>query len=970
VKLLVKEIKFTQNNVSDRFTDGTLLAELSQQLITKQTSLAAIPPIRVVNFRGTWWTLDNRRLRVFNNAFVNEIEVVVCDLKDPAIAREFHSKRTNKSLDSGGEVRLTRATASNDQHFEQGAFVFTRKVLNWTVEQIQNKSLVISQDDEPLEKQWFGANRYYQSFLPLILEEARAIIHAGLEAVETDKKPLLELNIKTKKFSNNPENPSVLTFERKINSNEIQFKPSDVLLLRSATKKEICFIAFVGYLKTEDVKRIQVKAVVDQFFYIVDSDLFEDGAEWNATLLGSVVTQLRMYEVCTLVPQPPFLTEIYEGELEKTTQDDGASNSFSSSMEYVTSQLSNLATANAWDDEELIEQTNDTRLNASQEKAIKQFLQIEQGIQLVQGPPGTGKTTTIVELLKRLVQRGERVLVCAPSNKAVQLLAERFVEKNPATPVALAGVEDKLPEDKRLQQIFIHTWGKTLNEEITDIHSRLWELVPEKINQENVSSPIRLLQQIEADFLNTLHRINFHQLNIIKNPVQEQADFQLASEKYQRLLILYQSNGVDLETFVQQGKSLLSQMERILNNLQINLLRCMDDDAEQGLEGQLLNQAKIVFSTLSVAGRSQLRKMNSVTTLIVDEAGQAVEAETLIPFAALPKKCLLIGDTKQLPATVISTKAEQLNFGRSMLWRLLEDCQQPYSLLTIQYRMHPSIRHWPSERFYAGKMIDHESIVSGSRQLSGIATADAYLHPYAMIDVNGREEKRGNSFVNLQEAETISLLLMQLQQQYQIDVVARVGIITFYKGQADLLNQRLQTKYRGIKIQTVDGFQGGECDFIIISFVRSNPQGTVGFLKDFRRLNVALTRARFSLIMVGNAVTLAEKDETLADLITHLKEQKKIFSAERVRSQSQMPDQSSYGSNSSNWRSSSSALPSSSSSSSNWRSTSSDAASADADSRQRSSSRKTPCRFFNGKPNSCRAGLDCTFSHEQGGLRR
>jgi flagellar biosynthesis GTPase FlhF len=971
VKLFVKDIKFTQNNISDRFTDGTSLTELSQQIIYKQINPNAIPPIRVVNFRGMWWALDNRRLRVFKSAFIREIEVTVCELSDPNVSREFHNKRTNKTIDGGGELRLVKATANNDQHFEQGAFVFTRKVLNWSIEQARNENLIISRDEDPIKKEWFGINSYYRSFLDLILEEARAIIHAGLDAKETQKTPPIELTIKISKFPNNSENPATLTFERKTNFKDIQIKPNDVFLLQSATKKEVQFIALAGYLKTDDIRRVQMKAVVEQAFYFFDSKLFEEGSEWHAFYLGSVVTQLRMYEVCMLAPEPPFIKAIYRGDLKNAEQDDddkaSDSSSSSSSMEFVTAQLSSLSTnvSNDNDDDNVRQQTSTIdQLNESQESVVRKFLQIKEGIQLVQGPPGTGKTTTTVALLSRLVQQGERVLVCAPSNKAVQLLAEHFVAKNPNTSVALAGVEDKLPEDERLQKIFIHTWGKKLNEEITDLLAQLWEIVPEAIKQEKTKNAIKQLEDINAKFLTIIEKIQFHKIRIIDNETKERINFTTASDNYRQLLNLYESGSVFLEKLVEQGKNFLSQMERVLRILQINLLQCMEDDTEKGLENQLLNQAKVIFATLSVAGRSQLKKMNPVTALIIDEAGQAVEAETLIPFTALPKKCLLIGDTKQLPATVISTRAEQLGFGRSMLWRLLEDCKQPYSLLTVQYRMHPSIRQWPSTSFYEGKIVDHQSITEGSRRLRGMAAAAPYLHPYALIDVKGREEKRGNTFVNEQEVEIISSVLRQFKQDYQIDVAARVGIITFYKGQVDLLNQRLQGQYRGIKIQTVDGFQGGECDFVIISFVRSNIQGSVGFLKDFRRLNVALTRARYSLIMVGDAATLREKDTNLADLITHLGAQKNIFSEEYVRSRVKPKNQTiESGSDSSNWRARSSV--SSSSNSENWRSSSSTASNQyNSNSQQRSfPARRTTCRFFNGQPDSCRAGADCNFSH-------
>ncbi len=124
------------------------------------------------------------------------------------------------------------------------------------------------------------------------------------------------------------------------------------------------------------------------------------------------------------------------------------------------------------------------------------------------------------------------------------------------------------------------------------------------------------------------------------------------------------------------------------------------------------------------------------------------------------QKCLLIGDTKQLPATVLSKEAEERNFSRSLLQRLLEDCKQEYTLLDIQYRMHPHISHWPSQFYYDNKIQDAETVKSEYRILPALKEAPSFFAPYAFINVDGEEFSQGHSFYNKQEAELLEDILM------------------------------------------------------------------------------------------------------------------------------------------------------------------------------------------------------------------
>lgn len=251
-----------------------------------------------------------------------------------------------------------------------------------------------------------------------------------------------------------------------------------------------------------------------------------------------------------------------------------------------------------------------------------------------------------------------------------------------------------------------------------------------------------------------------------------------------------------------------------------------------------------------------------------------MEAETLIPFSLQPRKCLLVGDTKQLPATVISQPAENMGYGRSMMHRILEDCNGPFHMLTMQYRMHPHIRQWPSKQFYNNQLIDGENIRT---RVSPFPTLLSKAHqPYAFINTSGQEGSAGNSYSNVNEAKLIVSFVEYLVKTHKLNPAANIGIISFYAGQVELLRRLMQQKNLNPRVNTVDGFQGDENDIIIISFVRSNARNAVGFLRDFRRLNVGITRGRHAVIMFGNQETLSA-DKNLRNLIQHLASQKLIY---------------------------------------------------------------------------------------------
>jgi hypothetical protein len=494
--------------------------------------------------------------------------------------------------------------------------------------------------------------------------------------------------------------------------------------------------------------------------------------------------------------------------------------------------------------------------------------------------------------------------VSAPSNKAVQLLAERFLKLHPDIPVILIGVEEKLPENSTLNDIFIHTWKKQIIKMIEKLFKLAHSLQKPLVDLEKTESVLETKTEEKTEHNNKkvltyqkaseikkavgslkhhfnllIKRLNFFKLGFSKEFVEAQDLFLTALNQYGALLPEQPEKSGSFEPSRQwllQQREYLALLFRLLSGLQLKL----QQQSDEAIELALMNASMMIFATLSVTGRRTFKDKNlrPVDILMIDEAGQSVEAETLIALQTQPKKCLLVGDTKQLPATVISKLSEQLKFDRSLLWRLIEDCEQNYSLLNEQYRMRSEISHWPSQKYYASQLKNAPNTLAVSHTLEALKNAPPFFGSYAFIDVEGKEKnEKGYSLFNTAEANAIFNIVNYLDKNYHINIVKQVGIITFYKAQAENLSEKLRKHYPNINIQTVDGFQGGESDIIIISFVRANEREKIGFLSDFRRLNVALTRAKYMLLMVGHRKTLENSGHDVAELIQDAVKRDKVF---------------------------------------------------------------------------------------------
>ncbi|CDD20157.1 dNA helicase [Prevotella sp. CAG:732] len=441
-------------------------------------------------------------------------------------------------------------------------------------------------------------------------------------------------------------------------------------------------------------------------------------------------------------------------------------------------------------------------LNPTQEKAVNEVLWAKD-VAIVHGPPGTGKTTTLVEAINETLMRESQVLVCAQSNMAVDWISEKLVDRG--VNVLRIGNPTRV-NDKML--------GFT--------YERRFEAHPD-----------------------------YPQLWAIRKAIRElRKNRKKGSESYHQKLERLKSRATELE-------------------IRIN--------------SELLGEARVIACTL-VGSAHRLLEGMKFGTLFIDEAAQALEAACWIPMRRA-SRVILAGDHCQLPPTVKSIAALRAGLGKTLMERIAENKPEVVTLLKIQYRMNEEIMRFSSDWFYHGEVesapqIKYRSTLEDDSPITWIDTSneenqvtiegDDVVSGEKRDDMNFHEQFVGESFGRINKAEadltllTLAEYLTQVGKRRVLEESIDVGIISPYRAQVQYL-KRLLKKYeffkpyrRLISVNTVDGFQGQERDVILISLVRSNDEGQIGFLKDLRRMNVAMTRARMKLIILGDKSTMTK----------------------------------------------------------------------------------------------------------------
>jgi len=448
-----------------------------------------------------------------------------------------------------------------------------------------------------------------------------------------------------------------------------------------------------------------------------------------------------------------------------------------------------------------------------------------------------------------------RLMVCAPTNKAITLLATRVLatvkdwekcDKN----FIIVGDEDKLLGDGQMREasplysISVYSWMKALTQDYAKIQAFF---DPEHESSGGTADgmwrlSVRLRKRLSRSLRN------------LPQEVTSLAD--------------------KLCSFLEEIKDSRAGSSNTVPHIIAVLLKELNELEPFVVRKELMNSSDVVFCTLCSAGSPLVQSTPGVDSLIVDEAAAATEPELYIPFALHPSKLLVVGDPKQLPATVLSRRAVNLGLNVSLHERLMYQCGiSDFIMLDVQYRMHPSISLFPSEQFYKGKIGNGENVNDAQRANGKPLLFDQ--QPYIFLQSDSKELCINASLRNYGEAQAVVDLARDLQsraREYHLNewhCSDRIRIITFYRGQVALIKSLLKQAGLGkVLVATVDSSQGCEADIVIVSFVRN--MNTAGFLKDDRRMNVALTRARHQLICIGNVHAMAHLPDLNANALRRL----------------------------------------------------------------------------------------------------
>jgi hypothetical protein len=740
------------------------------------------------------------------------------------------------------------------------------------------------------------SGKYFRQFLPYILEEVRASMCAQKNIIEKKNRVPFQINLKEdfdetwSENSDMDENGEIQllfwTYQSYLPKLEHGFFNEAVLVIIPLTEEDLrkknrsCGRKFENSKETETFlaiatrrtnyddddddtkrKRVDISITLPRQDYPRLLQLLDQQSDklWLHWLCGLTPAE-RMYEICITMPGVDFQQQFIEAELLPWP-----------------SAVSKADAKNA--PSELI------RLNDIQRDIVERLQQAPPGLRLLVGPPGTGKTTTAISWLINYAGQhpDHRILISAPSNQAVRVLLTEAMRFLPTTSLALTGIAKNLPDS--FLDVYVHGYASSLFKPLIYYKKQLEQRNPlnilalinkslgaikEKINN-IVDTPTRM--RVKSNVTEGMRRFKVDLISKINSFCQSHQTPTLTGV-----------NGSNWRKAENSNDDTVKELEDIVVLIQKNGFY---------LESFMLQRSQIIFSTLISAGRKWLRKqIDEFSMVLVDEAAQALVPEALIPLYYKPSLYLQIGDPSQLPATIKSQAARNKGYENSMMHWLIKEYKQPHEMLTIQYRMDEEICRWISQQYYENKLktasavIKRRSILKANNSLSSL-----FQHPSLFFNIKGEENRRSGSELTASCSNKIEATAVIDMIYYLIFKCgfqsSQIGVITFYADQVAVLNNALQNaitdkgRVKELEIKTVDGFQGGEKDIILISVVRTSE--SVGFLDDWRRLNVAMSRPRFARWIFGKLDSLNCSNSDFPSLLSEHREPNRIISEEHFR---------------------------------------------------------------------------------------
>ncbi|CAL9224678.1 unnamed protein product [Arabidopsis halleri] len=796
-----------------------------------------------------------------------------------------------------------------DHDYEKTSLV--DRVFSWSIKDILNRDLH-KHKMKTIPDRFRSVDEYLQCFVPHLLEETRTELFSSFKSLS--KAPVFQIcSVEEKEASGSSSNK--LFYDVEISNAlsigaKYQPKCGDLIALTKERPRRIDDLnpLLLAYVSSDDDLIISVHSSRSISFLEMNHKFKETSLQFGVFLMN-LTTNTRIWNA---LHNEAANSNLIKSVLQENT--------------LATEQC--VCCANGADGSDRVSDIiRSAKLNSSQEAAILSCLKTrncnhKHSVKLIWGPPGTGKTKTVATLLFCLLKLKCKTVVCAPTNTAIVEVTSRLMslfKETSSSEHSTYGLGNIVLSGNRARM------GIKENDVLLDVF--LDERIGILANLFSPSSGWKQRLESLIDFLENTEAKYEHYIDLLKEVEKMREE---AEKKAKTVKILtfgefvkktfdgfseeLEKNIVDLYTHLpnsfissQQVKIMVAArqvLQRVRYFLQENFSRhdfkkggfkfdcfnrisadCLQTlrllpgrfEISDMLENNdtktfCLQNADIIFCTASGAADMNPIRTGSIDLLVVDEAAQLKECESVaaLQLSGL-RHAVLIGDELQLPAMVHN----EAKFGRSLFERLVLLGHNKH-LLDVQYRMHPSISRFPNKEFYGGKIKDAANVqesIYQKRFLQG-----NMFGSFSFINVGRGEEDfgDGHSPKNMVEVAVISEIISNLfKVSSERRIKMSVGVVSPYKGQVRAIQERTKDKYSSLSgelftlnVRSVDGFQGGEEDVIIISTVRSNGHGKVGFLNNRQRANVALTRARHCLWVIGNETTLALSGSIWAKLIS------------------------------------------------------------------------------------------------------
>ncbi|CAO2036355.1 unnamed protein product [Urochloa humidicola] len=806
-------------------------------------------------------------------------------------------------------------------------------VLSWSVQQIMDDDL-FKGEVEKIPFSFSSLGKYFKLYVPCLIEETRSSLSSCLDLItEAPLSKILSMEVAGKSgqyfmdvdFWDNGAGFSTEHYTA---------RNGDIFIL-SSMKPEAAedfnrygltyCLAMVSEVSMNDEyqKGFRVKVVNDT---VLDGDLTKLR---HAIFLDNIMTNIRIWKaLCFDSRMNNNFTIIRSLLAPRNTDEDVCAVCVKKDEDCLASFPEQLLSDN---------------LNQSQVEAIESVISAVRCrhlnlTKLIWGPPGTGKTKTVSSILWALSCLKCRTLTCAPTNVAVVGVCTRFLQNlkdfnkkidKSDLPLSLGdilllGNKYKMDITEELQEVFLDYRA----DELVDCFSSLsgWKYIIASMISffEDCGSRYDMLCEDDGssdavcflDFLKKkfdvaakavkkcmmvlwIHlpgrcfsRDNVSNISMLLGLLEKidalLCDGGLTDENAKRGFDFQSIDnsicGKPMSPIEKELDGARSLCLKLLKDLQSSLNLPIGVD-RNWVQNYCMRNATLIFCTASSSYRLHNAEIPPLDVLIVDEAAQVKECELIIPLRLCwLKHVILVGDDCQLRPLVRSEVCKEAGFGISLFERLVILNFEKH-LLNIQYRMNPCISLFPNAQFYERKILDGPNVLSPSynKDYMGLPFGS-----YTFINItDGREEKEGagNSWRNLVEVAVVLHLLQTIFKFWKkTDQGISIGVVSPYSSQVAEIKDKLGKRYDTcegfhVRIKSIDGFQGEEDDIIILSTVRSNRRGAVGFLADYQRTNVALTRARHCLWILGNANTLCESGTVWTDLLADAKRRKCIVNA-------------------------------------------------------------------------------------------